>query len=196
MVKRLFDILGSTIGLVVTAPLWPLIALTIKIESTGPVLVRLARVSKGKIIYAYKFRSMVNGAHFIKAKFTHLNERNDGPFFKIKEDPRLTKVGKWLRRYRLDEIPQLLNVLKGELALVGPRPHEPSEVIYYPGEYQHLMLAKSGVTGLSQVNGSSSLPFLTELMLDNHYVKNQSLWLDIQILAKTAATILRDTTAV
>ena len=194
--KRIFDIAGSVIGLIISAPLWPAIVAAIKLDSAGPVLVRLARVSKGKIIYAYKFRSMVNGAHFIKAKFTHLNERNDGPFFKIKEDPRLTKVGKWLRRYRLDEIPQLLNVLKGELALVGPRPHEPSEVIHYPGEYQHLMLAKSGVTGLSQVNGSSSLPFLTELMLDNHYVKNQSLWLDTQILAKTAATILRDTTAV
>ena len=147
MVKRLFDIIGSTIGLVVTAPLWPLIALTIKLESVGPVFVRLARVSKGKVIYAYKFRSMVNGAHHIKHKFFHLNERNDGPFFKIKADPRLTNVGKWLRRYRIDEIPQLINVLKGELALVGPRPHEPAEVIHYPGEYQHLMFTKSGVPG-------------------------------------------------
>src|SRR3989344_9019700 len=134
VMKRIFDIAGAIAGLVLSAPLWPVVATAIKLDSAGPIFVRLARVSKGRIIYAYKFRSMVNGAHFIKQNFFHLNERNDGPFFKIKDDPRLTKVGKWLRRYRLDEIPQLLNVLKGEVALVGPRPHEPSEGIHYPGE--------------------------------------------------------------
>src|SRR3989344_7675215 len=101
VMKRIFDIAGAITGLVLSAPLWPIVATVIKLDSAGPVLVRLARVSKGKIIYAYKFRSMVNGAHLIKNKFFHLNERNDGPFFKIKEDPRLTRMGKRLRRYRL-----------------------------------------------------------------------------------------------
>ena len=101
-----------------------------------------------------------------------------------------------LRKFRLDEFPQLLNVLKGELALVGPRPHEPEEGIHYPWEYKHLLLAKAGVTGLSQVNGASSLPFLKELELDSHYVKNQTLSLDAKIIGKTISIILSDPTAV
>ena len=183
-------------GIALLTPLAPFIALAIKVESRGPVLVSLARVSGGKLVYVYKFRSMVNGAHAKKAELAHLNERNDGPFFKIKNDPRLTGIGKILRKFRLDEFPQLWNVLKGELSLVGPRPHEPGEVIHYPGEYQHLLLAKAGVTGLSQVNGASSLPFLTELELDSHYVKNATVATDIKIIGKTLAIIFTDPTAV
>jgi len=125
-----------------------------------------------------------------------MNERADGPFFKIKKDPRVTRVGRVLRKFRLDEFPQLLNVLKGELALVGPRPHEPEEVIHYPKEYAHLLLVKAGVTGLSQVNGASSLPFLTELELDSRYLENQSAWLDLVIIAKTISILFFDPTAV
>ncbi len=194
--KRLLDIVGAAAGLLALAPFWPFIALAIKLDSSGPVLVKLNRISGGKIIQVYKFRSMIDGAHYFKPKLWHLNERNDGPFFKIKNDPRLTRVGKILRKFRIDEFPQLINVLKGELALVGPRPHEPEEVIYYPWEHKHLVLAKSGVTGLSQVSGASGLPFLKELSLDSHYVKNQSLWLDAKILSKTAKIIFSDPTAV
>jgi len=125
-----------------------------------------------------------------------LNERNDGPFFKMKNDPRVTRVGRILRKYRIDEFPQLINVLKGELSLVGPRPHEPEEVIHYPGEYKHLILAKAGVTGYSQINGASSLPFLKELALDDYYVQNQSPFLDAKIIAKTVLIIFTDPTAV
>ena len=194
--KRLLDISGAMAGLLIIAPLWPFIALTIKLESSGPVLVKLDRVSGGKTIQAYKFRSMLEDARFLKPSLIHLNERRDGPFFKIKNDPRLTRVGKILRKFRIDEFPQLINVLKGELALVGPRPHEPAEVIQYPPEYKHLILAKSGITGLSQVSGASSLPFLKELELDSHYVNNRSLWLDAKIVSKTIKIIFSDPTAV
>lgn len=194
--KRMFDIFGAILGLLTIAPFMPFIALAIKLESKGPVFVRLARASGGKLIYVYKFRSMIDGAHGLKVQLAAFNERIDGPFFKIKADPRITKVGRILRKFRVDEFPQLINVLKGELALVGPRPHEPEEVIQYPNEYKHLLLAKAGVTGLSQVNGASSLLFLKELELDSYYVKNQSLWMDIKIIAKTIAIIFTDPTAV
>lgn len=192
MTKRLIDIAGASIGLLATTPFWPFIILAIKIESRGPGIVRIERVSAGKTFKVYKFRSMINGAHQLKNGLKHLNERGDGPFFKIKSDPRITCVGKIIRKFHIDEIPQLINVLKGEMSLVGPRPHEPNEVIHYPTEYCSLILAKAGLTGLSQINGASSLPFLKELELDSHYIKNQSLLLDAKILAKTAKIIFTE----
>jgi|SRR3989344_3630451 len=194
--RRLLDILGASVGLLVTTAFTPLIAAAIKLESRGPVFVKLARVSAGKKIIVYKFRSMYQGAHQMKAALSVLNERADGPFFKIKKDPRVTHVGRILRKFRVDEFPQLINVIKGELSLVGPRPHEPEEVIFYPHPYKHLLLAKAGVTGLSQVSGASGLPFMKELELDDHYVKNRSLTMDAKILAKTVKIIFSDPTAV
>lgn len=196
MFQRLFDIFGAGIGLILSLPLWPFVVLAIKLESRGPVLVKLQRISGGNPIFVYKFRSMIDGAHLLKIQFARLNERTDGPFFKIKNDPRLTKVGKIIRKFRIDELPQLLNVLKGELALVGPRPHEPEEVANYPEEYKHLIYAKAGVTGLSQVSGASSLPFLAELALDDYYLKNKSLFLDLKIIGKTLSILFFDPTAV
>ena len=111
-------------------------------------------------------------------------------------DPRVTRVGRILRKFRLDEFPQLLNVLTGELSLVGPRPHEPEEVANYPEPFKNLILAKAGVTGLSQVSGASSLPFLRELELDSHYVQSQSWWLDAKIIGRTVSIIFTDHTAV
>jgi len=194
--KRVFDLIGATVGSIVMALMWPVVALAIKVETKGPVMVRLARVSKGKTIYVYKFRSMIDGAHAMKPELMHLNERKDGPLFKMKNDPRLTRIGKIIRKFRIDEMPQLINVLKGELALVGPRPHEPEEIAQYPESYKHLITAKAGITGLSQVSGASSLPFLKELELDDYYIKNISLWLDMKILAKTASILFFDPTAV
>lgn len=186
----------ASLGLLISLPFWPIIYAAIKIESKGPAVIKLKRVSGGKTVEVYKFRSMVDGAHALKPLIKDLNERRDGPFFKIKNDPRLTMVGKILRKFRIDEIPQLINVLKGELALVGPRPHEPEEVIHYPADYKHLILSKAGVTGLSQVSGASGLPFLKELELDSDYVKNRSLLLDLKILGKTLAIMFFDPTAV
>lgn len=196
LLKRLTDILGASLGLVLIAPITPFIALAIKLETTGPAIIKLQRVSKGKLIDVYKFRSMINGAHALKKELAHLNERKSGPFFKIKKDPRLTKTGRIIRKFRLDEFPQLVNVLKGELSLVGPRPHEPEELIQYPNAYKRLILEKAGVTGLSQVNGASSLEFIKELELDALYARNKNLWLDMKIIAKTAAILFFDPTAV
>ncbi len=194
--KRAIDILGAITGLLVIMPFAPLITIAIKFESEGPVFVRLNRVSGGKVIQVYKFRSMVDGAHQMKISLQHLNERRDGPFFKIRNDPRLTRTGKYLRKFRLDEFPQLINVLKNELSLVGPRPHEPEEIQHYPEEYKQLFLAKAGVTGHSQVNGASSLPFLKELELDHYYLQNQSVLFDLKIIAKTLSILFTDPSAV
>lgn len=194
--KRLFDIAGALTGLLILAPFLPFIAAAIKLDSRGPVFVRLERISGGRLIKVYKFRSMIRSAHSFKPVLASFNERRDGPFFKIKNDPRLTRAGKRLRKFRLDEFPQFINVLKGELSLVGPRPHEPEEIIHYPHPYKHLLLAKAGVTGLSQVNGASSLPFLQELAFDDCYVKHQSLRLDFKIILKTLVILFFDPTAV
>jgi len=197
IIKRIIDVLGAILGITILLPFLPLIAAAIKLDSRGPVLAKLDRISSGKTIKVYKFRSMREKSHHLKyGELANLNERKDGPFFKIKNDPRVTRVGKILRKFRLDEFPQLINVLKGELSLVGPRPHEPEETALYPKEFRHLPSAKAGVTGLSQVNGASSLPFLKELELDDYYVKNQSFWLDFKIILKTIAILLFDPTAV
>ena len=164
--------------------------------TNSPVLIKLNRVSEGKIIGVYKFRSMEVGAENRKKDLLSMNERKDGPFFKIKNDPRITKVGRFLRKTRVDELPQLINVLKGELSLVGPRPHEPEELYAYPREYRILLAAKTGITGLSQVSGASGLPFLKELELDKYYLDNQSIWLDIKILLKTLFIFFTDPTGV
>ncbi len=195
IVKRVVDIAGAIIGIAVFSPFAPFIMLAITLDSPGPVVVRLPRVSRGRTVGVYKFRSMVAGADTLKHALTERNER-DGPFFKIKNDPRLTRVGRFIRRFRLDEFPQLLNVLRGELSLVGPRPHEPAEVAAYPAPFSHIPRAVAGVTGLSQVSGASSLPFLRELALDDEYLRRQSLGLDVKIIGKTLAILLFDPTAV
>ncbi len=196
LVKKIIDVGGAVLGLVFFSPLYLPIILAIKLESRGPVVVKLDRISGGKKIKVYKFRSMIDGAHSMKRGLAHLNERKDGPLFKIKNDPRLTGIGRVIRKFRIDEIPQLFNVLKGEMSLVGPRPHEPEEVAAYPEGFRHLPVAKAGVTGFSQVNGASSLPFLKELEFDDYYLKNWSVGFDLKIIAKTLWIIFSDPTAV
>lgn len=196
MIHRLFDIIGATTGLVFISPLMPFIVMGIKLSGPGPIFVKLPRISGGKLINVYKFRSMTDGAHNLKWQYAHLNERVDGPFFKIKDDPRITRFGRWLRKFRLDEYPQLWNVLRGEMSLVGPRPHEPEEVALYPDKYKHLIFARAGATGLSQVNGASSLPFLKELEYDSFYIQNKTLALDLKIIAKTVVILFSDHNAV
>jgi lipopolysaccharide/colanic/teichoic acid biosynthesis glycosyltransferase len=194
--KRLFDIIGAIGGLIFILPFTPFIALAIIFEDGLPILVKLDRVSEGKIIKVYKFRTMIRRAQEMKKDLLHLNERKDGPFFKIKNDPRLTKAGKFLRKFRLDEFPQFINVLKGELSLVGPRPHEPEEMLYYPSEFKKLYFAKAGLTGLSQVSGASALPFLKEIEFDCYYIENHSFWLDLKILMKTVWIFFSDPTGI
>lgn len=194
--KRFLDVTGALLGLAFLVPLFPFIAIAVKLETAGAVLVRLPRISGGRLIQVFKFRSMVPEAHALRAELIRFNDRPDGPFFKMKQDPRITRVGRILRKTRLDEFPQLLNVLTGELSLVGPRPHEPEEVANYPKEYRHIISAKAGVTGLSQVSGASSLPFLKELMLDSYYTEHQSFLFDLKIILKTIEIFFTDPTAV
>lgn len=194
--KRAFDIVGALAGLVFIAPFTPFLALAIVLDDGFPVFVRLDRVSRGKVFKMLKFRTMVRGAHAMKSRYAHLNERRDGPFFKITNDPRLTRVGKWFRRLRLDEFPQAWNVLTGDISLVGPRPYPPEEVAQYPDEFKDLALAKAGVTGLSQVSGASLLSFRETLELDRYYLEHQSFWLDLKILAKTVLIFFTDPTGV
>ena len=194
--KKFIDIFGATFGLFVIAPFVPIIVLAIIIETRGGAIVRLERVSEGNVIKVYKFRSMVRDAEAQKAELLHLNERSDGPFFKIRKDPRVTRVGRVIRKFRIDEFPQLVNVLKGELALVGPRPHEPGEVSKYPHEYKSIISARAGVTGYSQVNGASSLPFNKELELDKYYIEHMSFMFDAKVVGKTVSILFFDPTAV
>jgi len=194
--KRAVDIIGGAVGVLLFAVLFPVIGTAIKLETSGPVLVALDRVSRGKIIRLFKFRSMIDGAHAQKSLLSPFNERKDGPFFKMKHDPRLTRVGKVIRKFRLDEVPQFINVLRGDLSLVGPRPHEPEEIASYPEEYAFLGRCKAGITGLSQVSGASSLPFNRELELDADYARHVSLVKDLKIIGKTCAVLLFDPSAV
>lgn len=196
LTKRIFDIIAGAFLFVFSLPLWPVIALMILVEDGSPVFVRIQRVSEGRVMRVIKFRSMVKGAHAMKKDLMHLNERKDGPFFKIKNDPRLTRMGRLIRRFRVDELPQLLNVLAGTLALVGPRPHEPEEIAQYPDEFKILTEARAGLTGLSQISGAASLPFLKELELDKKYLKEWSLGEDIRILFMTFFIFLFDPTGV
>lgn len=196
MAKRAIDIVGATFGLLFLLPLLPFIALAIVIDSGFPIFVRLPRVSDGHIIRVHKFRTMIKNAAELKKELLQYNERSDGPFFKMKNDPRVTKVGRWLRKFRMDEFPQFWDVLHGTLTLVGPRPHEQGEVTQYPPQFQRLVYAKAGLSGLSQIMGASSLPFLKEVEFDIYYLDHASLWFDIKILAQTIKIFFSDPTGV
>ncbi len=194
--KRMLDLIVAVPASLITAVLTPFVGVFIVLESGFPIFARLDRVSGSRTIRVWKFRSMVRGAHAIKKELENLNERKDGPLFKIKNDPRLTKIGKMLRKFRLDELPQVWNVLTGDISLVGPRPHEPEEILQYPPEFKRLFLAKSGLTGLSQVSGASKLPFKEEVALDLFYVDNESFLVDLKILWKTLIIFFSDPTGV
>ena len=186
VVKRFLDIVISFIGLLILALLVPFVFILIKLwGDKGPLFYRAKRVSMGKIFYIYKFRTMKEGSSRMKKDLGHLNERGDGPFFKISKDPRVTRAGRVLRKFWIDELPQLVNVFKGEISLVGPRPYEPEEIDKYPDEYRFLRYEKAGITGLSQIKGSSNLPFEKVLEYDSYYAKHKSIWLDAYILFRT-----------
>ncbi len=190
--KRVFDIAGSIFFLILFSPLFIIVPILIKLDSPGSILYKSARVgAKGKKFYLYKFRSMFKDADKIKQLLLDKNERRDGPLFKMENDPRITRVGKWLRKTSIDEIPNFWNVLLGNMSLVGPRPHEPHEVAQYQKHHKRLLDIKPGITGMAQVSGRSKLSFETEVKLDTMYIENWSLWLDIIILLKTPLIIFR-----
>ena len=199
VIKRGVDVLGSSIGIIVLSPFFLLMALVIKFDSAGPVYARLERISRGKKFLLFKFRSMIENAHEmkydqngnLKAEFEKLNERGEGPLFKMKNDPRITRVGKFIRKTRLDEFPQLFNVLKGEMSLVGPRPHEPEEIAKYKKCHRKSLTIKPGMTGMAQISGSSDLDFEKEAKLDIYYIENWSLFLDFILIFKTFIVIIK-----
>ena len=199
--KRLFDTMFSLAVLVVISPVLAIIAFAVKWDSYGPVLVRLSRRSRNKHFNLLKFRGMIavdddGTAESLKAVLVGRNERTDGPLFKIKDDPRVTRVGRFIRRTRLDELPQFINVLWGEMSVVGPRPHQPDEIARYEKHHKKLLAIKAGVTGLAQISGSSDLPFEEEAALDTFYIENWSFTMDIRIIARTVLLVFRDRSAV
>ena len=190
LVKRGMDVVGAVVGLMLGAPILGLIALAIRLDSPGPVIFRQTRVGKnGKTFEILKFRSMREGAEEEQSQLLDMNEAN-GLFFKIRDDPRLTRVGRFLRRHSLDELPQLWNVLRGEMSLVGPRPNTPDEVRRYTEWHKKRLEALPGMTGLWQVSGRSLISFDEMVLLDIYYIENWSPWLDLKILARTIPQVL------
>jgi exopolysaccharide biosynthesis polyprenyl glycosylphosphotransferase len=191
IIKGAFDRLAAAAALLVLGPLFLLISSAIKLTDPGPVLFRQVRVGKdGRPFTLYKFRTMVVDAERRKAQLSNRNEA-DGALFKIRRDPRVTSCGAWLRRWSLDELPQLLNVLGGDMSLVGPRPALPEEAALYGHHVRRRLAVKPGLTGLWQVSGRSDLPWEEAVRLDVRYVENWSFALDLQILWKTGSAVLR-----
>jgi exopolysaccharide biosynthesis polyprenyl glycosylphosphotransferase len=189
--KRSIDVAGSALGLVVLSPVFVLAALAVRLTSRGPALFVQERCGLGGKKFAFfKFRTMVEDAEDRRAALEHLNEMS-GPVFKIRRDPRITRVGKVLRKTSIDELPQLWNVLKGDMSLVGPRPPMPDEVERYDARQAQRLAVVPGITGLWQVSGRSALPnFDHWLELDLEYARKWSLWLDLRILLKTLVVVV------
>ncbi|WP_240669729.1 sugar transferase [Actinoplanes solisilvae] len=195
LVKEVFDRLGALALLMIFGPLLMAVALCVRCTSRGPVLFRQVRVGRdGRLFRIFKFRSMYVDAEARLAELRHLNE-HDGVLFKIRDDPRVTRVGHYLRRFSLDELPQLLNVLLGQMSLVGPRPPLPSEVAVYADDVRRRLAVKPGMTGLWQVSGRSDLPWEEAVRLDLRYVENWTLSLDLVILLRTMTAVVRSSGA-
>lgn len=189
--KRAMDILFALVGLALVSPILAIAALWILFDSPGPVVYAALRVGKkGRKFRCYKLRTMVEDADQHKEILRHKNER-EGPFFKMSKDPRITRSGQWLRRFSIDELPQLINVLLGDMSLVGPRPHPVDDFERYTPENLRRLDVKPGVTGLWQVTARCDPSFETNMALDLDYIENWSLHLDIQILLKTLPEVLR-----
>ena len=189
-VKRAFDIVVSSAMIVVAAPAWAVFALAVKLDSSGPVFYRDRRVGLGEREFGmFKFRSMYVDANLRQAALEASNEAS-GPLFKIKDDPRVTRVGKFMRRYSIDELPQVLNVLRGEMSLVGPRPLPLRDYVQLEDWHRKRYLVLPGMTGLWQVSGRIDLSFDDLVRLDFYYLENWSIWLDVSILVKTLPAVL------
>jgi exopolysaccharide biosynthesis polyprenyl glycosylphosphotransferase len=193
MLKRVLDTSVSVIGLLATSPIMLAIALAIRWDSPGPIFYKAQRIGrKGRTFSCYKFRTMVQNADKLKADLEHMNER-DSVLFKIKRDPRITRVGKVLRKYSLDELPQFYNVLKGDMSLVGPRPPMAAEVEQYDLSHLRRLDVLPGITGLWQVEARQDPSFDSYISLDTAYVENWNLMMDLRILARTVGVVLSGT---
>jgi exopolysaccharide biosynthesis polyprenyl glycosylphosphotransferase len=187
--KRLMDISGAALGLAVMSPFMAVVALLIRLDSRGPIVYSAERTgAKGRRFRCYKFRSMVSDAEVLKEDLRARNQRQ-GPIFKIDDDPRVTRIGRILRRFSLDELPQLWNVVRGEMSLVGPRPHPIDEVNHYELQQFRRLDVKPGITGLWQITARDCPSFELNMHLDLTYIENWSLRLDLHILASTVRVL-------
>lgn len=187
--KRGFDLVAGSIVLAILAPLFSVIGLVIKLDSPGPILFRQERLTRGHTVFPmFKFRTMVVGADRLQGELTAQNEMS-GPMFKIRNDPRVTRIGRWLRRLSLDELPQLCNVLRGEMSLVGPRPPLATEAMHYESWQSERLSGLQGMTGLWQVSGRNDLSFEEMVLLDLYYLENQSFLFDLELLLATIPAI-------
>lgn len=189
--KRLLDVVAAGCALIALSPVFLLTALLIKLEDRGPLFFKQTRIGlRGRTFGMWKFRSMVVNADALKEKLLAQNEMQGGVTFKMKDDPRVTRTGKWIRKFSIDELPQLVNVLRGEMSLVGPRPPVPREVAEYSVEDRQRLLAKPGLTCFWQVGGRSEIDFAGQVRLDIAYIRSESVWLDIKLLFKTIPAVL------
>ena len=193
--KRGIDIIGAGNGLILLSPVIAIVACAVKFTSKGPIFFSQKRVGKnGKLFDMYKFRSMVVNAEELKEKLVQKNEMS-GPMFKIKDDPRVTKVGRFIRKTSLDELPQLWNVLKGDMSLVGPRPSLPKEVKQFENWMYKRLTVKPGLTCYWQVSGRNNIDFEDWMKLDISYVEDRNVWIDIKLIFKTVFVLFGDKNA-
>jgi len=192
-VKRALDVAGAALGMALLSPVFAVLAIVIKLDSKGPVFFTQRRAGiGGRPFRMWKLRTMRDGADGLKEVLGHLNHSGDPRLFKILEDPRVTRTGRWMRRWSLDELPQLWNVLRGDMSLVGPRPFFESDLDYYEIHHFGRLGAKPGITGLWQVSGRSDIVDFEEVVaLDTKYVREWSLLLDLEILARTIPALVR-----
>lgn len=201
--KRIFDVVGSILGIIITSPITILTAIAIKLDSHGPIIFKNERVGHEGNFNAYKFRYMQiehctglqnpNHKEALEAEKGLIEKQSvrRGPLYKIKNDPRKTRVGRIIEALSIDELPQLWNVFKGDMSLIGPRPHQPREVEKYEKWQKRTLSIKPGITGLAQITGRSDLSFADEARLDIYYIENWSLWMDLEVLFKTFFVLLK-----
>jgi lipopolysaccharide/colanic/teichoic acid biosynthesis glycosyltransferase len=188
--KRVFDLVAGCLLLLASVPVFALLAAVIKLDSPGPVLFNQVRVGRNGVLFImYKFRTMRTDAEKLKQELMEHNEAG-GVIFKMKRDPRITRVGRILRKLSLDELPQVMNVVRGEMSIVGPRPPVPSEVAEYTPADRRRLEARPGLTCLWQVSGRSDIPFDGQVSLDVEYIETRSLWQDLVILVRTVPAVL------
>ena len=194
--KRAMDIIGSLCGIILLSPLLIIVALAIKIEDPkGSIFFSQQRCGKdNKLFPMYKFRSMVSNAEELLEELMEHNEM-DGPVFKIKDDPRITRVGKFIRKTSIDELPQLFNILRGDMSIVGPRPAIPHEVAEYSHYHKQRLLVKPGLTCIWQVSGRNSIGFDEWMEMDLEYIEKRDLWMDIKLIFKTVGVLFGDENA-
>ncbi|WP_373689099.1 sugar transferase [Clostridium sp. YIM B02551] len=193
--KRLIDIIGSLAGLILLSPIILIVSVLIKLDSQGTIVFSQLRIGKnGQAFRMYKFRSMVTNAEELKARLLESNEMS-GPMFKMKNDPRITKIGRFIRKTSIDELPQLFNVLKGEMSLVGPRPSLPKEVEKFEPWMRERLNVKPGLTCYWQVMGRNSIDFVDWMKLDIKYVRERNFLLDVKLIFKTFFVLFGDDNA-